>query len=218
MRQRFEGSCNMNILNWKLYRKIDFIRTWSSQKVEFLSEITSFLPLKLEDANYLFPVQRLLCAFCDPAEYWFWFFPPKIMKGSCVFCCLSCISFNPTSHLKNFAKLTGKHLRQSLLFNKVAGAACNFIKKETVAQVFPCQFCEFFRNNFLTEHLRVTSSLTPACKGSLSASCFVHFLVICSFGFIYLLYSWAYETSMINHGLTHLYFFQVRSSHPEVFC
>ena len=24
----------------------------------------------------------------------------KMMRGSCVFCCSSCISFNPTSHLK----------------------------------------------------------------------------------------------------------------------
>ena len=34
-------------------------------------------------------------------------------------------------------KLTGKHLRQSLFFNKVAGPA-TFIKKETLAQVFSC--------------------------------------------------------------------------------
>ena len=31
--------------------------------------------------------------------------------------------------LKNFAKYTGKHLCQSLFFNKVAGQVCNFIKK-----------------------------------------------------------------------------------------
>ena len=30
---------------------------------------------------------------------------------------------------RNFAKCTGKHLRQSLFFNKVAGGACKFIKK-----------------------------------------------------------------------------------------
>ena len=42
--------------------------------------------------------------------------------------------------LRNFTKFTGKHLCQSLLFNKVAGAACNFIKKETLAQVFSCEF------------------------------------------------------------------------------
>ena len=53
MRHCFEDSCNMNI------------------KVKFLSEITSFLLLKFEHANYLFPVQRFLCTFYDPAEYWF---------------------------------------------------------------------------------------------------------------------------------------------------
>ena len=41
--------------------------------------------------------------------------------------------------LRNFAKFTGKHLRQGLFFDKVAGSqACNFIKKETLAQVFSC--------------------------------------------------------------------------------
>ena len=35
--------------------------------------------------------------------------------------------------LRNFAKLTGKHLRQSLFFNKLAG------QRETLVQVFnPC--------------------------------------------------------------------------------
>ena len=59
---------------------------------------------------------------------------------------------------RNFAKFTGKHLRQSLFFNKVAGGACNFIKKETLAQVFSCEFCEIFKNTFFTEHLRTTAS------------------------------------------------------------
>ena len=46
--------------------------------------------------------------------------------------------------LRNFAKFTGKHLCQSLFFNKVAG----FFKKETLIQVFSCEFCEIFKNNF----------------------------------------------------------------------
>ena len=53
---------------------------------------------------------------------------------------------------KNFTKFTGKHLRQSLFLNKVAGLkpqACNFIKKETLAQVFSCEFCEISQNTFL---------------------------------------------------------------------
>ena len=50
--------------------------------------------------------------------------------------------------LKNFAKFTRKHLGQSLFLNKVAGAACNFIIKETLAQAFSCEFCEIFKNTF----------------------------------------------------------------------
>ena len=33
-------------------------------------------------------------------------------------------------------------------------AACNFIKKETRAKVFPCDFCETSKSNFFTKHLR----------------------------------------------------------------
>ena len=38
------------------------------------------------------------------------------------------------------------------------GAACNFIKKETLAQVFSQEFCEISKNTFFTEHLRTTAS------------------------------------------------------------
>ena len=38
--------------------------------------------------------------------------------------------------------------------------SCNFIKKETLAQLFSCEFCEISKNNFLTEHLRTTASVT----------------------------------------------------------
>ena len=59
--------------------------------------------------------------------------------------------FYKKGFLKNFAKFTGKHLCQSPFFNKVAGGAteaCNFIKKETLAQVLFCQFREIFKNIF----------------------------------------------------------------------
>ena len=49
---------------------------------------------------------------------------------------------------RNFAKFTGKHLCQSLYFNKVADPVCNFIKIETLAQVFSCEFCGISKNNF----------------------------------------------------------------------
>ena len=39
--------------------------------------------------------------------------------------------------------------------------ACNFIKKESLAQVFSCEFCEISKNTFFTEHLRTTASPFP---------------------------------------------------------
>ena len=54
--------------------------------------------------------------------------------------------------LRNFTKFTGKHLCQSLFFNKVAGLspqACKFIKKEALAQVFSCDFAKYLKTLFL---------------------------------------------------------------------
>ena len=52
--------------------------------------------------------------------------------------------------LKNFAKFTGKHMCQSLFFNKVADGACNFIKKERLwHRCFPMNFAKFLRTPFL---------------------------------------------------------------------
>ena len=45
--------------------------------------------------------------------------------------------------LRNFAKFTGKHLCQSL-----------FIKKETLAQMFSCQFRNISKNTFYYKQLR----------------------------------------------------------------
>ena len=45
--------------------------------------------------------------------------------------------------LRSFTKFTGKHLW-----------ACNFIKKETLAQVFPCEFTKFLSTPFLQNSCR----------------------------------------------------------------
>ena len=75
--------------------------------------------------------------------------------------------------LRNFPKFKWKHLRQSLFFNKVT-KACNFITKETLAQVFSCEFCGISKNTFSTKHLWVTASvyLSTFCL-SLSLSGFL---------------------------------------------
>ena len=49
------------------------------------------------------------------------------------------------SIIKNFPKFTGKHLYQSLCFNKVAGRDSG-------------EFCEISKNTFFTEHLLETAS------------------------------------------------------------
>ena len=65
------------------------------------------------------------------------------------------VLWNFTKHLwKHLRKHLRKHLCQSLFFNK----ACNFIKKETLTQVFSCEFCEISKNTFFTEHLWTTAS------------------------------------------------------------
>ena len=50
--------------------------------------------------------------------------------------------------LKTFAKFTGKHLYKSLFLIKLEAQACNLIKKETLAQVFPVNFAKFLRTSF----------------------------------------------------------------------
>ena len=53
--------------------------------------------------------------------------------------------------LRNFTEFTGKQ-------------TCNFIKKETLAQVFSCEFCEISENTFFTEPLCTTASLMSLSK------------------------------------------------------
>ena len=59
--------------------------------------------------------------------------------------------------LINFAKLTGKHLCQSLFFNQVAGLL-QLIKKETLTQVFSFEFCQISKNNFFSRTSQVPAS------------------------------------------------------------
>ena len=68
--------------------------------------------------------------------------------------------------LRNFVKFTGKHLCRSVLFNR--SEACNFVKKETLGQVFSYEFCEISKNTFFTEHLWATASVFDLSFHSIS--------------------------------------------------
>ena len=68
--------------------------------------------------------------------------------------------------LGNFCKILRKIPVPDYLFNKVAGLrpqACNFIKKEALAQVFSCEFCKIVQNTFFTEHILATASAHVMC-------------------------------------------------------
>ena len=79
--------------------------------------------------------------------------------------------------LRNFAELTGKHLCQSLFFNKVAPLGpATLLKKDTLAQVLCCEFCEISRNTFSAEHLQTTPS---------EGSKFMNKFCLTTFSFIY---------------------------------
>ena len=57
--------------------------------------------------------------------------------------------------LRNFAKFTGKHLCQSLFFNKVAGLRpATLFKKRLWHRCSPVNFVKFLRTRFFIEHLR----------------------------------------------------------------
>ena len=72
----------------------------------------------------------------------------KIFRGSSlkVFC--------KKGALKNFAKLIGKHLCQSLFFNKVKSLRpANYIKEKLSPRFFPVNFGKFLRKLIFIEHL-----------------------------------------------------------------
>ena len=59
--------------------------------------------------------------------------------------------------LKNFAKITEKHLCQSLFLNKVA------IKKRPQHRCFPKYFLGILRRDFLNEHFWTTATVRNDC-------------------------------------------------------
>ena len=63
-----------------------------------------------------------------------------------------------TDVLKNFAKLTEKHLLRSLFLISLKTTVF-FFQNETPTQVFSSEFRETFKNTIFTEHLRTTVSV-----------------------------------------------------------
>ena len=60
--------------------------------------------------------------------------------------------------LKYFSIFIGKDLCWSLFFNKVAGLQVRNFIKQTLTQVFSCEYCEILKNTYFEEHLRMAVS------------------------------------------------------------
>ena len=66
--------------------------------------------------------------------------------------------------LKKFRKIHRKNLCQSLFLIKLQTEICNFTKKETLAQVFSCEFCEISKSTFSYRTLPVATSTSSLPK------------------------------------------------------
>ena len=96
--------------------------------------------------------------------------------------------FCKTRVLRKFAKSRAKHLCQSLFFNKFASLrpkVCNFIKKETLAQVLSCDFYAISKNTFSYRTPPVAASvnrsntfLKSTLTGNLDLTLYISFIFI----------------------------------------
>ena len=86
------------------------------------------------------------CYFRLCRIYYFIILHKKVVAGRC--------------SVRNFTKFTGNNQCHSLLFNKTLQLqACNFINKETLAQVFSCGFCEISKKHFFHRTPPVAASV-----------------------------------------------------------
>ena len=62
-------------------------------------------------------------------------------------------------HFEKFLRETILQYTSAWMLLYRRSGACNFIKKETLTDVFSCEFCENFTNTFFTEQLSATASI-----------------------------------------------------------
>ena len=152
---------NVNKLFLKTFHK-NLYKRCSSQTWQMKSIPKTNIPFNF----YYLPTSTVLSRKGNTTIYKYWnnspdfscFFSNFLSFHSCVFIFfVFCIlSKNGSSHLKcsvkkgvlrNFEKFTGKHLCQSLLFNKVAGFSFSLLKKRLWC--FLVNFAKFLGTSFI---------------------------------------------------------------------
>ena len=100
--------------------------------------------------------------------------------------------------LENFTKFTGKHLCQSLFFNKVAGLRLStLLKKRLWHKCFTVNFVKFLKTPFFTEHLQWLPLVIPflrICRYHIS--CYKMFFIGMLFIIYFLLFIYHYLFSV----------------------
>ena len=93
----------------------------------------------------------------------FWHFPFRFSCYQTSNCVIILLKAATEVFSKKLYKIHRRHLCQSLYFNKnLEFMACNFVKIETLAHVFSCEFCKIPRSTFFIEHFLATASVL--CK------------------------------------------------------
>ena len=74
--------------------------------------------------------------------------------------------FYKETPLKTFPIFTGYHLSRSLFIKKLLVIKLATLLKETLAKVFLCEYCKFFKNTNLEENQRMAASATQKSNTS----------------------------------------------------
>ena len=120
--------------------------------------------------------------------------------------------------LRNFTKLTGKHLCQSLFFNKV-----------TLAQMFSCEFCKISKNTFLHRIVLVAASAQGKKNGETTESnenfdCYTikkfksKYINIKTIHPIFLTFFFIFPFSRFSYFHLFCVWLSFKSRHLELFC
>ena len=93
----------------------------------------------------------LLPSYSNRAQ---WKYQPSNVRSSCpeVFC--------KKGVLRNFTKSTGNTCATVSFLIKLQAGACNFVQKETLGQVFSCEFCQISKDTSSPRTLLVAGSET----------------------------------------------------------
>ena len=144
-----------------IYRSSSFLMMMTTTMMMMMMKCPISVIRSIASIKFSYVQQRILNVVCMFESLLFWFFeilvqilkPYRSIFSGQILCKIYVNSrqemFYKKGFLRDFVKYTEKHLCQGLLF-----------KKETLAQVFSCEFCEISKNNFFTEHLRWLLLLT----------------------------------------------------------